>query len=90
VKKRIDILLFKSLEFIHASGQRVKVIDIPMLREDDTLKFMISARFEIFLSKIYSEKHPNTLYSFKDHLKRVLKWKDYERIFYFNTLKHNA
>ncbi|MFC0045376.1 DUF2535 family protein [Metabacillus iocasae] len=83
-------MLLKSLEFKHGNGEKVKIIQIPVLEEDSTFRFMISLRFEVFLNKIYHEPEPKHVYSFKDYLKRVLKWKDYEAIFKEDALKHNA
>jgi uncharacterized protein Veg len=90
VKKRIDILLFKSLEFKNAVGQKVKVIDIPVLEEDNPYYFMIQVRLQTFITSLYQEKKARKCYSFRNHLKRVLKWPDYEQIFYSTELKNNA
>lgn len=90
VKKRIDILLFKSLEFKNAVGQKVKIMDIPVLEEDNPYKFMIQVRLRNFITSIYLEKSVKKCYSFKEHLKRVLKWPDYEQLFKVTELKYNA
>lgn len=90
VKKRIDILLFKSLEFKNEVGQKVKVMDIPVLEEDSTYKFMIQVRLQTFVTSIYGEKKPKKCYSFKDYLKKVMKWPDYEQLFKVGELKNNA
>ena len=90
VKKRIDILLFKSLEFKNDVGQKVKVMDIPVLEEDSTYKFMIQVRLQTFITSIYGELAPRKCYSFKDYLKKVMKWPDYEQLFKVGELKNNA
>lgn len=90
VKKRIDILLFKSLEFKNDVGQKVKVMDIPVLEEDSTYKFMIQVRLQTFLASIDQESKPKRCYSFKEYLKKVMKWPDYEQLFEVGELKHNA
>jgi len=90
VKKRIDILLFKSLEFKNDVGQKVKVMDIPVLEEDSTYKFMIQVRLQTFITSIYVEKSSKKCYSFKEYLKKVLKWPDYEQLFKVGKLKNNA
>jgi hypothetical protein len=90
VKKRIDILLFKSLEFNHVNGQKVKIIEIPVMEDDSTYRFMISIRLELLMNMIYNNQNPKAVYSFKEHLKRVLTWKQYERIFKETVLKNNA
>jgi len=90
VKKRIDILLFKSLEFKNAYGQKVKIIEIPVLEEDNTYRFMIQLRLETFIAKVYRSRTTRSVYSFREHLKKVLKWPIYEQIFKETILKHNA
>jgi hypothetical protein len=90
VKKRIDILLFKSLEFKNVVGQKVKVMDIPVLEEDSTYKFMIQVRLQTFVTSLYKEKSLKKCYSFKDYLKKVMKWPDYEQLFKVGELKNNA
>ncbi|MDQ0245402.1 hypothetical protein J2S09_002979 [Bacillus fengqiuensis] len=83
-------MLFKSLEFKHLNEQKVKVIEIPVLEDDNPYRFMISIRLEAFINKIYNNQNPKKVYSFKEYLKRVLKWKQYELIFKEDILKHNA
>nr|WP_263326022.1 YpmP family protein [Neobacillus sp. Marseille-Q6967] len=83
-------MLLKSLEFKNVVGQKVKVMDIPVLEEDSTYKFMIQIRLEKFISSIYREKTPKKCYSFKEYLKKVMKWPDYEQLFKVGELKNNA
>lgn len=90
VKKRIDIVLTKSLEFKNAVGQKVKVTEIPVLAQDSTYKFMIQVRLQAFISTIYREKKPQKCYSFREYLKKVMKWPDYEQLFKVGELKNNA
>jgi hypothetical protein len=89
-KMRIDILLFKSLEFKNDVGQKVKVMDIPVLAEDSTYKFMIHFRLQSFIKSINRDPSPKKCYSFKDYLKKVMKWPDYEQLFKVRELKNNA
>ncbi|RFB16866.1 DUF2535 family protein [Bacillus sp. HNG] len=83
-------MLFKSLEFKNCYGQKVKVIEIPVLEKGNTYHFMLDFRLQVFLSKIMTKSSPNQIYSFREYLKTVLKWTDYERIFQLDMLKHNA
>ncbi|TXC93192.1 DUF2535 family protein [Metabacillus litoralis] len=83
-------MLFKSLEFKLINGQKVKITDIPVLEEDNKYRFMLQIRLQKFLSTIYSQKQPKSIYSFKDYLKKVLKWPDYEALFGATILKYNA
>ncbi len=89
-KKRIDILLFKSLEFKNAVGQKVKIVEIPVLKEGNPYSLMIRFRLQTFITSIYGEKHPRKCYSFRDYLKRALRWPDYEQLFKTGELKNNA
>jgi hypothetical protein len=90
VKKRIDTLLFKSLEFKNDVGQKVKVMEIPVLEEDNPYYFMIQVRLQTFITSVYGGQNVKKCYSFRDHLKRVLKWPDYEQLFKSGELKNNA
>ncbi|WML40250.1 DUF2535 family protein [Neobacillus sp. OS1-2] len=83
-------MLFKSLEFKNDVGQKVKVMDIPVLEEDSTYKFMIQVRLRTFLAAIDRETKPKRCYSFKEYLKKVMKWPDYEKLFKIAELKNNA
>jgi hypothetical protein len=90
VKKRIDILLLKNLEFRTNVGQKVKILDIPVLEEDNPLFFKVNARLQLFLSQIHHQSSPKKVYSFREYLKKVLKWTEYEQIYQVNVLKNNA
>jgi hypothetical protein len=90
VKKRIDILLYKSLEFKNVVGQKVKVMDIPVLEEDSRFNFVIQVRLQTFITSLYKERKAKKCYSFRDYLKRTLKWPDYEELFKTGELKNNA
>jgi uncharacterized protein Veg len=90
VKKRIDTLLLKTLEFKNAFGQKIKIMEIPVLEEDSPYHFLIQVRLQTFMTNVYGSKSPKNCYSFRDYLKRVLKWPDYERLFEIGELKNNA
>lgn len=83
-------MLFKSLEFKNNDGQKVKVVDIPVLEKGNTYRFMLDFRLQAFLSIIMTKSSPTQVYSFREYLKTVLKWTDYERIYQLDMLKHNA
>lgn len=83
-------MLYKSLEFKNVVGQKVKVMDIPVLEKDSAYFFMIQVRLQTFITQINKGKNIKKCYSFRDHLKRVLKWPDYERLFKIEELKNNA
>ncbi|WP_243385163.1 DUF2535 family protein [Bacillus kexueae] len=83
-------MLLKSLEFKTNNGQKVKIIDIPVLEEDSSYRFMITIRLESFIRTIDKEVRPKNVYSFKEYLKKILKWPDYEAIYQPQILQHNA
>jgi hypothetical protein len=83
-------LLFKSLEFKNVHGQKVKIIEIPVLEDDSTYQFMLKVRLQTFIANVYANPNPKRVYSFKEYLKKVLKWPVYEQIFKTEILKNNA
>ncbi|UII54508.1 YpmP family protein [Cytobacillus spongiae] len=84
-------MLFKSLEFKNVVGQKVKVIEIPVLEEDSPYNFLIQVRLQSFITILYKEHRAKTCYSFKEHLKRAIKWPVYEELFNKIEIKdHNA
>ncbi|WP_243290797.1 DUF2535 family protein [Bacillus sp. FJAT-47783] len=83
-------MLVKSLEFKTKSGQKVKIIEIPVLEENSSYRFMLNIRLQNFLLSITKEEEPKRIYSFKEYLKRVLKWRDYEAIYKHTILRNNA
>ncbi|MCA1030382.1 YpmP family protein [Bacillus timonensis] len=83
-------MLFKSLEFKHQNGQKVKVIEIPVLDEGNSYYFMLAIKLQRFTSIISANNSPKKVYSFREYLKKVLKWPDYERLFKTDLLKNNA
>ncbi|WML47829.1 DUF2535 family protein [Neobacillus sp. PS3-34] len=83
-------MLFKSLEFKNVVGQKVKVMEIPVLEEDNPYYFMIQVRLQTFIASVYGEKKYHKRYSFRDYLKRAMRWPDYEQLFKNGELKNNA
>ncbi|MBG9448961.1 hypothetical protein ABE67_06450 [Cytobacillus firmus] len=81
-------MLFKSLEFKNAVGQKVKITEIPVLAKDSPYYFMIQVRLKTFIAATNSNPLKN--HSFREYLKRVLKWPVYEEIFKTPELKNNA
>lgn len=83
-------MLFKSLEFKRKDGQKVKVLEIPVLEEDNNYRFIVDVRLQTFLTAVYNKPDNKMVYSFRDYLKKAVKWHDYEAIFQSDILKHNA
>ncbi|WP_339146401.1 MULTISPECIES: DUF2535 family protein [unclassified Sutcliffiella] len=83
-------MLWKSLEFTVEEGQKVKVIEIPVLEDDSTYHFLVRVRLEAFVRIILSETDPKQIYSFKEYLRTVLKWPVYCDVVKTDILKNNA
>ncbi|CAG9622001.1 DUF2535 family protein [Sutcliffiella rhizosphaerae] len=83
-------MLWKSLEFTIDEGQKVKVIEIPVLEDDSTYHFMIRIKLESYIRTILSEKEQKQIYSFKEYLRKELKWTDYCNVLKIEILKNNA
>ncbi|MFD2445747.1 DUF2535 family protein [Bacillus sp. CGMCC 1.16607] len=83
-------MLYKSLEFKNVVGQKVKVMEIPVLEEDSRFYFMIQVRLQTFITSLYKNSKGKRCYSFREYLKRALKWPDYEELFKSVELKNNA
>ncbi|WP_316569884.1 DUF2535 family protein [Neobacillus sp. YIM B06451] len=83
-------MLLKSLEFKNAVGQKVKIVEIPVLEEGNPYSLMIRFRLQTFITSLYREKQPRKCYSFRDYLKRAMRWPDYEQLFNSVELKNNA
>jgi hypothetical protein len=90
VKKKVGTLLLKSLEFTHQSGQKVKVIEIPIWEEDNLFTLKIKFRLQTFITTISTDSNPKKTYSFRDYLKRTMKWHEYVEIYSTDILQHNA
>jgi hypothetical protein len=87
---RIDILLFKNLEFKNGIGHKVKITDIPVLLPGDPNYFMVTARLEMLMNHVYRKTDSPVNCSFKDYLAAVLRWPDYQKMFLEEHLKSNA
>ncbi|KQL53769.1 hypothetical protein AN964_09830 [Heyndrickxia shackletonii] len=83
-------MLFKSLEFKTNNGQKVKITDIPVLNEASPLFYKINIKLAQLVRQIHTSKNVKTTYSFRDYLKTVLRWPDYELIYQSTSLKNNA
>ncbi|MEH7393126.1 DUF2535 family protein [Bacillus sp. JJ1503] len=84
-------MLFKSLEFKNAVGQKVKIMEIPVLERNSPFYFMIQVRLQTFMTSLYKDsKKGMKNHSFREYLKRVLKWPVYEELFKTPELKNNA
>ncbi|MBS4173194.1 DUF2535 family protein [Bacillus sp. FJAT-49736] len=83
-------MLFKSLEFKTNNGQKVKITDIPVLSDASPHFYKINASLAQFVKKIQASSNVKNNYSFRDYLKRTLRWPEYELIYNPSVLKNNA
>ncbi|MBT2575371.1 DUF2535 family protein [Bacillus sp. ISL-51] len=83
-------MLLKSLEFKRRDGIQVKVTDIPVVTEGEHYFFQIHQHLELYLREVFASQSVRTVYSFRQYVKRRMKWKDYEAVFNQEMLKHNA
>lgn len=83
-------MLWKTLEFKHVSGTKVKVIEIPVLEEDPLLQVLIKEHLQSFIIYILQINRPKKCYSFKEHLKKTVKWTTYQRLMSQGPLPYHA
>jgi hypothetical protein len=83
-------LILKAIEFQTKKGQRVKISEIPVLEEDNPFYVGVRIRLETMMTRIYYAQNPRPFYSFRDYLKKVLRWPDYEQLYGSSILKNNA
>lgn len=74
-------MLYKVLEFQNAFGQKIEVLEIPVIETDHRYYFLVQARLQIFVSSLYNKPQKKSCYSFRDYLKRKMKWSDYENLY---------
>ncbi|MEY2194293.1 DUF2535 family protein [Neobacillus sp. BF23-41] len=83
-------MLCKSLEFKNVFGQKIKVIEIPVLETNNYYYFMIQIRLQIYISFLYNKPHEKSCYSFREYLKRKLSWPDFKELYSMKQFKSNA
>ncbi|MGM0903918.1 MAG: DUF2535 family protein [Bacillota bacterium] len=76
------------MEFKNIYGQKVKVVDIPVLEIEDRHYFIIQVRLQNLVSSLYETPQPKSCYSFRDYVKRKMKWSDFEEIFTLRDYKN--
>jgi hypothetical protein len=83
-------LLTKTIEFKSKYGRKVKILEVPVLKEDSPLYFRVNLKLHTFVSKIFKDQNRKQVYSFREYLKKTMKWSDYEQIYLSEELKNNA
>lgn len=83
-------MIFKSLEFKNAVGHKVRIIDIPVLDQNNSYYFLVQAKLQKYTNQIYVLPEVKPFYSFKEYMKRMTKWTVYEQIYQASELLNNA
>lgn len=83
-------MLYKSLEFKNASGQKIKIIEIPVLELNNRYYFMVQVRLQGFMESLYHQPREKGCYSFRDYLKQKMKWPDFKKLYSIREFKNHA
>ncbi|XXM74261.1 DUF2535 family protein [Lysinibacillus sphaericus] len=83
-------MLTKTIEFKSNYGRKVKILEVPVLKEDSPLSFRVNLKLNAFIMNISKEETNRTAFSFREYLKKTMKWSDYEQIYHNTELKNNA
>ncbi|MDF2788625.1 MAG: hypothetical protein K0S80_1723 [Neobacillus sp.] len=90
LEKEDDILLCKSLEFKNTFGQKIKVMDIPVLDTSNQYYFVVQVRLQKFTSLLYENPQEKNSHSFREHLKRIMNWVEFKELYSIQVFKNNA
>jgi hypothetical protein len=90
LEKEDDILVCKSLEFKNTFGQKIKVMEIPVLAKNHRYYFMVDVRLQSFITLLYHNSQEKSLHSFREHLKRKMCWADFKELYSIQDFKNNA
>lgn len=90
LEKEDDILLSKSLEFKNHLGQKIKIMDIPVLTKNHRYFFMVEVRLQNYISLLYHHSQEKSSHSFREHLKRKISWAAFLEIYSIENFKNNA
>lgn len=90
LEKEDDIMLYKSLEFKNTLGQKIKVMDIPVLDSSNPYYFVVQVRLQKFTSLLYENPQEKSSHSFREHLKRKMNWVKFKELYSIQDFKNNA
>jgi hypothetical protein len=85
--KEDDILLCKSLEFKNHFGQKIKVLDIPVLDKNHQSYFMVEVRLQSYISLLYHNSQEKESHSFREYLKRKINWAQFLELYSIQDFK---
>ena len=83
-------MLVKCLEFKNAVGRKVVIKEIPVLELKHPHFFLIQIRLQSFVDSICDDRRECDSYSFREYLKKTVKWPVYDELFGSSKLKNNA
>lgn len=83
-------MLCKSLEFKNEFGQKIKVVEIPVLDKNNRYYFMMQFRLQNFISCLYNEPQEKSCHSFRDYLKKKMRWPDFKDLYGIKEFRSNA
>ncbi|MFS0775057.1 DUF2535 family protein [Neobacillus sp. 3P2-tot-E-2] len=90
MEKEDDILICKSLEFKNNFGQKIKVMDIPVLDTSNQYYFVIQVRLQRYITLLNSQPQEKNSHSFREHLKRKMNWVEFKELYSIQVFKNNA
>ncbi|WP_064091357.1 DUF2535 family protein [Rossellomorea aquimaris] len=83
-------MLTKTIEFKSKYGRKVKILEVPVLKEENPLYFRVNLKLQSFITKIVTQNLTKTTYNFREYIKKTTKWSEYEEIYKTEELKFNA
>lgn len=90
LEKEDDIMICKSLEFKNNFGQKIKVMDIPVLDTSNQYYFVIQVRLQRYITLLNSQPQEKNSHSFREHLKRKMNWVEFKELYSIQDFKNNA
>ena len=90
LEKEDDIMICKSLEFKNNFGQKIKVMDIPVLDTSNQYYFVIQVRLQRYITLLNSKPQEKNSHSFREHLKRKMNWVEFKELYSIQVFKNNA
>ncbi|MFB3171245.1 DUF2535 family protein [Neobacillus sp. 179-C4.2 HS] len=83
-------MLCKSLEFTNTFGQKIKIMDIPVLDSNHQYYFLVQVRLQRFISLLNGQHQEISSHSFREHMKRKMNWVEFKELYSIQVFKNNA
>ncbi|MGL4523235.1 MAG: DUF2535 family protein [Bacilli bacterium] len=75
-------MLFKSLVFRHRNKENIVIRNIPVIKSNHVKAFLLSAKLQLFVTKINRTTAPKKEYCFQSFMRCSVSYEDYVVIFY--------